>query len=58
VYSISGFSAHADQQDLLDFVNGIKTPPGEIRVVHGDDHAKHVLVRQLKTLGFNAHIAM
>ena len=40
VTSISGYSAHGDQQDLLDFVGGMQEFPTEVRVVHGDDHAK------------------
>ena len=40
VTSISGYSAHGDQQDLLDFVAGMQEYPSEVRVVHGDDEAK------------------
>lgn len=50
VDSISGYSAHADQQDLLDFVGGMARWPQEIRVVHGDDGAKRVLSQRLRDL--------
>ena len=40
VTSISGYSAHGDQQDLLDFVGGMEEKPARIRVVHGDAEAK------------------
>ena len=40
VTSISGYSAHGDQRDLLDFVEGMEDWPEEIRVVHGDPKAK------------------
>lgn len=43
VYTISGYSAHADQQDLVNFVSGIGGMPSEIRIVHGDEKAKEVL---------------
>lgn len=48
IYSISGFSAHADQADLLNFIEGISVPPDEIRLVHGDDHAKGILAKLIK----------
>ncbi|WP_082810811.1 MBL fold metallo-hydrolase [Alcanivorax sp. NBRC 102024] len=50
VDSISGYSAHADQQDLLDFVSGMARWPSEIRVVHGDGGAKRVLRQRLRDL--------
>jgi metallo-beta-lactamase family protein len=48
VHTIGGYSAHADQQNLMDFVTGIATPPQEIRLVHGDDGAKAELVAKLR----------
>ncbi|WP_420844346.1 MBL fold metallo-hydrolase RNA specificity domain-containing protein [Lamprobacter modestohalophilus] len=48
VHRIGGYSAHADQQDLIDFVSGISTPPREIRLVHGDAGAKAALQGMLK----------
>ncbi len=36
VHTISGYSAHADQQDLIQFVMGMERKPSEIRIVHGD----------------------
>jgi metallo-beta-lactamase family protein len=48
VRTLSGYSAHADQQDLIDFVTGIPTPPREIRLVHGDAGAKAALQGLLK----------
>ena len=50
VGSISGYSAHADQQDLLRFVSGMKQWPEEIRVVHGDGGAKQALRVELEML--------
>lgn len=50
VTSISGYSAHGDQQDLLDFVRGMSRWPGAIRVVHGDEEAKLGLKRALEAL--------
>ena len=52
-YTLSGYSAHADQSDLLRFVQGIPVKPGEIRLVHGEPPAKAALSEQLRKLGFN-----
>jgi metallo-beta-lactamase family protein len=52
VHSLSGYSAHADQSDLLRFVQGIKQPPKEIRLVHGETKAKEALGEKLAALGF------
>lgn len=47
VHSLSGFSAHAGQSDLLRFVAGIQPQPKEIRLVHGDPGAKEALAGAL-----------
>ncbi len=52
VHTISGYSAHADQSDLLRFVQGMKQKPGEIRLVHGEESARHVLRGKLEELGY------
>ena len=45
VYTLSGYSAHADQRDLLNFVKRMRHKPKHIRIVHGDDDAKRELQR-------------
>lgn len=49
VHQISGYSAHADRQNLLDFVRGIPQPPAEVRIIHGEDSAKQSLAQALRT---------
>ncbi|OEY65146.1 MBL fold metallo-hydrolase RNA specificity domain-containing protein [Marinobacter sp. X15-166B] len=49
VHQVGGYSAHAGQSDLLAFVQGMATPPQEIRVVHGDDTAKAAFARRLQS---------
>lgn len=56
VYTISGYSAHADQGNLIHFVKGIHKQPHEIRIVHGDDKAKAALAMQLKKVVPQARI--
>lgn len=47
VHQVSGYSAHAGQRDLLDFIEGIPNPPEEIRIVHGDAVAKQAFADKL-----------
>lgn len=48
VHTIGGYSAHADQKNLLDFVKGIQDKPKQIRLIHGDEEAKMVLQYKLQ----------
>jgi metallo-beta-lactamase family protein len=57
VIVLSGYSAHADQQDLIRFVQGMKRAPKQIRLIHGDGGAKRSLQQKLQQLGFAAIIA-
>lgn len=52
VHRISGYSAHADQADLLSFVDKMQQRPGEIRLVHGDYQPKKILAAKLTDLGY------
>ena len=36
IHSIEGFSGHADQGELLDWLRNIKNPPKKIFIVHGE----------------------
>lgn len=47
VRSIGGFSAHADQKDLVAWVRGMQEPPGEVIVVHGVKKAREALASLL-----------
>ena len=50
IHSMSGYSAHADQRDLINFVKRMRVKPQEIRSVHGDDGAKQALKEKLDEL--------
>jgi metallo-beta-lactamase family protein len=41
---MSGYSAHADQQDLVDFIVGCKTHLKQLHLIHGERRAKQALV--------------
>ena len=48
VHTISGYSAHADQRGLLDFVRNMRSRPRQIRLIHGDPEASAVLAGLLR----------
>ncbi|MCB1674880.1 MAG: MBL fold metallo-hydrolase [Halioglobus sp.] len=50
VHTISGYSAHADQDDLVNFVQRMRVKPSRIRIVHGDADAKQALQRRYRQL--------
>jgi metallo-beta-lactamase family protein len=56
VLQLSGYSAHADQQDLMRFVSQMSKAPTQIRLVHGDTAAKLELKRKLEAKGLNVVI--
>ncbi len=43
IHTIGGYSAHADQGNLLRFIRGIRRKPSLIRLVHGENHAREAL---------------
>lgn len=52
-HTLSGYSAHADQSDLIRFVEQIPVKPREIRLVHGEPAAKSALADKLRELGYH-----
>ncbi|WP_249979306.1 MBL fold metallo-hydrolase RNA specificity domain-containing protein [Vreelandella olivaria] len=50
VTSISGYSAHADQKDLLNFVKRMRHWPHVIRLVHGERNARTALKHKLEVM--------
>lgn len=48
IATATGYSAHADQQGLVDFVTGMGEWPTEVRLVHGETQAKKALGKLLK----------
>lgn len=56
IYQMSGYSAHAAQEDLVSFIAGIEKGPEVIRIVHGDHAAQTALANALQTIKPNANI--
>lgn len=57
IISLGGYSAHADQQGLLNFVCRMRRKPKQVRIVHGDAPAKLALQQAFSALGVHAIIA-
>ena len=51
VQTLSGYSAHADQHNLVNFVRRMRHLPREVILVHGEAPAKKALARELRKLG-------
>ncbi len=64
VRSISGFSAHADESELLDWLSnfgkgrkaGAAGYPRKVFLVHGDPEAQLALAPKVEAIGFRAHV--
>ena len=57
IRSISGFSAHADESELLDWIRAFKKPRlRRVFIVHGDPDAQAAIEPKIKALGFDTHI--
>jgi metallo-beta-lactamase family protein len=57
VYTIGGLSAHADQQDLVDWYSAFGNRP-PVYLIHGERRAQEPLARRLKEeLGAPVEIA-
>lgn len=47
IHTLSGYSAHADQNDLVRFVTRMRHLPAEVRLIHGDNDARQALGARL-----------
>ena len=58
VRSISGFSAHADESELLDWVRHFSTAsrrPRRVFIVHGDPEAAEAIEPKIRGMGLETH---
>ena len=51
VHTISGYSAHADQKNLVNFIKRMRKRPKHVRLVHGESDAQRTLQAKLQQLG-------
>ncbi|MBC3802893.1 MBL fold metallo-hydrolase [Acetobacterium fimetarium] len=57
IYSLEGFSAHADRDYLLEWLSGFKAKPKSVFLVHGDEVAKEAFATTVKNiLGYDCTI--
>lgn len=50
IHTISGYSAHADQKDLVNFIKRMRKRPGHVRLIHGEPEAQQALRSELEKL--------
>ena len=48
IHTLTGYSAHADQNSLVAWVKSMPEPPGDIRLVHGEPEAQKALALKLR----------
>ena len=57
VLKINGFSAHADREELLRWVSGLKSPPRRLFLTHGEPESAQAMAALLaQRKGWQAHI--
>ena len=56
IENITGFSAHADYQEMLAWLNGFIQKPRTTFVVHGEVEASQAMAEKLQAAGFKPHI--
>ena len=56
IHTLGGFSAHAGQQQLLDWIGAFHKPKPHTYLIHGEDDAKKALQRQLQAMDIKAEI--
>lgn len=48
IYNLEGFSGHADQKGLLDWLGGFQVKPKQIFLVHGEEESKHDFAAKIR----------
>lgn len=48
IYNLQGFSGHADQKGLLDWLGGFRVQPKQIFLVHGEEESKNDFAAKVK----------
>ncbi|MBL0713741.1 MAG: MBL fold metallo-hydrolase, partial [Desulfosarcina sp.] len=54
VHTLSGYSAHADQKGLVDWIESMPEKPAAIKLVHGESKARVALATALESRGYSA----
>ena len=57
IYTIGGFSAHADQKDLLEWVSNFQESRPKVFVIHGEPESSNKFAGKIKNnFGFEVHV--
>ena len=52
MHTLTGYSAHADQKGLVDWIASMDQKPGKIKLVHGETPARQALAEVLTRKGY------
>ncbi|MEJ2202082.1 MAG: MBL fold metallo-hydrolase RNA specificity domain-containing protein [Desulfuromonadaceae bacterium] len=58
IHTLEGYSAHADQKNLLNFIRRMRYRPQRVRLVHGDDQAKAALKAKIEALDMGIEVEL
>lgn len=53
IHTMSGYSAHAGQNDLMRFIKGITPPPKSIHLIHGEPKTQKAFAEVLERRGYS-----
>ena len=56
IHTLGGFSAHASQSQLIDWISHFNKPHPKLFLIHGEEEAKLVLQQKLVEQGWSANI--
>ncbi len=56
IHTLGGFSAHASQSQLVDWISNFNKPHPKLFLIHGEEEAKLVLQQKLVAQGWSANI--
>ena len=56
IHTLGGFSAHASQSQLIDWIKNFHKPHPHVYLIHGEDDAKRVLKKRMAEEGWSAEI--
>lgn len=57
IHNLEGFSGHADQNGLLDWISGFQVAPKQVFLVHGEEESKRVLGKLIEDkLGYKVQV--
>ncbi|MDA8053493.1 MAG: MBL fold metallo-hydrolase [Deltaproteobacteria bacterium] len=56
IYTINGFSSHAGQNELVEWITAVKVKPQKVCLIHGDEYVMKVYKSKLEEKGFNVYM--